>query len=474
MFLSLAKLILLSLVCVGFVTFAWVTAYRLTREHEHPQIRRWLLPWSLKGLLVPLLIWAAMNFGLSFELQPFMPKLQVAQSAGRWFPVFLAYVALGFFAISTYWTALTLGWIIYRAGRGLGLDGDTRDHFRGLCLTSLIGMSLPAIGILWLGGWMGLGLAALAFLMPVAGYAPAILHEKKTPPMYAKATARMKFGKYAEAEEEVIHQLEKCEDDVEGWLMLADLYANHFSDLPEAEQTILELCDQPRTNPAQLAIALHRLADWHLKLAGDPDAARRALQMICDRLPNTHLARVARVRADNLPRTAEEWREQQRNKPVHLTALSDPLDDDTRETTPTMSPAEAIGRVNQLSERLRQSPDDVATREELARVLARQLGKADEAIEQVKLLVDLTGQSPEKKARWLGLIAAWQLDYRHDADSARLVMERLIREHPDSAVAFTARRRLTQMEIEARLRKPRATPRKFRIESDSVQPSEPT
>ena len=67
-----------------------------------------------------------------------------------------------------------------------------------------------------------------------------------------------------------------------------------------------------------------------------------------------------------------------------------------------------------------------------------------------------------------------QLDYRHDADSARLVMERLIREHPDSAVAFTARRRLTQMEIEARLRKPRATPRKFRIESNSVQPSEPT
>lgn len=470
MLLSLAKFILLFLLCLGFVTFAWVTAYRLTREHEHPQIPRWLLPWSVKGLLVPLAIWAAMNFGFSFELQPFMPQVQVAQSAGRWFPVFLAYAAFGFFAISTYWTALTLGWIVCRAG--VGLEGDARVHFRGLCWTSLIGMSLPAVGIFLLGGWMALGLAAMAVLAPIAGYAPAILHQKKTPPMYAKAIARMKFGKYSEAEQEVILQLEKCVDDFDGWLMLADLYANHFNDLPEAEQTILEVCDQPRTNPAQLSIALHRLADWHLKLAGDPDTARRALQVICDRLPGTHLARVARLRADNLPRTAEEWREQQENKPIHLPALGDPLNDPASESAPTLSPAEAIGRVNQLSERLKQNPNDVATREELARVLAGQLGKADEAIDQLQLLVDLPGQPPEKTAHWLGLIAAWQLRYRHDADTARVVMQRLIREHPNTALAFTARRRLTQMEIEAKMRQPGAAPRKIIIEPGPAHPSE--
>lgn len=470
MFASLTKLMLMSLLSIGFVTFGWITAYRLTRDYEHPEIRRWLLPWSVKGLGIPLVIWAAMNFGFTFELQPFLPQVQVAQAAGRWFSAFVTYVALGFFVISTYWTSLTLGWLVWRAR--ISFEGEARDHFRGLCWTSLIGMSLPAVGILWLGGWMGLGLAALALLMPIAGYAPAILHEKKAPPMYAKAIARMKFGKYAEAEAEVIHQLERCEDDFEGWMMLADLYANHFNDLPEAEQAILELCDQPRTNPAQLSIALNRLADWHLKLAGDPDAARRALQVICDRLPNTHLARVARLRAENLPRTAAEWREQQQHKPIHLTALSDPLDDDTVDSTPSMSPADASDRVQQLSERLRQSPDDVSTREELARVLAKQLGKAEEAIEQVKLLLGLPGQPAENRARWLALIAAWQLRYRHDADSARVVMQRLIREHPNTAVAFTARRRLTQMEVDSKLQT-RATPKKFRIETDSPQPSGP-
>ena len=49
---------------------------------------------------------------------------------------------------------------------------------------------LPAAGIVWLGGWMGLGLAATLLLLPIAGYAPAVLQEKKAPPMYARAIAR--------------------------------------------------------------------------------------------------------------------------------------------------------------------------------------------------------------------------------------------------------------------------------------------
>ena len=52
-------------------------------------------------------------------------------------------------------------------------------------------------------------------------YGPSILHVKPTPPMYARAIARMKFGKYSEAELEIIRELEKCEDDFEGWMMLA-------------------------------------------------------------------------------------------------------------------------------------------------------------------------------------------------------------------------------------------------------------
>src|SRR5437899_3435494 len=110
-------------------------------------------------------------------------------------------------------------------------------------------------------------------------------------------------------------------------MMLAELYANHFRDLTEAERTIIEICSQPKTTPSQLSVALHRLADWQLKLGQDPNAARRALQMVCDRLPGTHLAHMARLRMNQLPLTREDLREQQAAKPIPLPALGDKLDE---------------------------------------------------------------------------------------------------------------------------------------------------
>src|SRR4030095_7807750 len=168
------------------------------------------------------------------------------------------------------------------------------------------------IGLIWAGGWLTVGLAIGALFLPIAGYAPSVLHRAKLPPMYSSAISKMNFGKYAEAEWEIIRQLEKWESDSRGWLMLAELYANKFQDLAEAEQIVLEICDQPNATPSQISVALHKLADWHLKLAGDPDAARRALQMICDRLPGTHFARMAQLRSTQLPRTpaaprAQPW-----------------------------------------------------------------------------------------------------------------------------------------------------------------------
>src|SRR2546430_11587326 len=55
----------------------------------------------------------------------------------------------------------------------------------------------------------------------------------------------------SDAELEVLHELEKCEEDFDGWLMLAELYARHFHDLPEADRTIRELCGQPNVTRSE-------------------------------------------------------------------------------------------------------------------------------------------------------------------------------------------------------------------------------
>src|SRR5204862_1678909 len=156
-------------------------------------------------------------------------------------------------------------------------------------------------------------------------YAPSILRTEKIPPMYSRAIARMKFGKYKEAEWEIISQLERCDDDFQGWLMLAGLYAEQFRDVDEAEATVLEICTHPRVTPSQISIALHKLADWYLNLRDDPDAARRALYMICSRLPGSHLAHMAQLRINQLPENAEELREHRQVRPIPLPALSEEL-----------------------------------------------------------------------------------------------------------------------------------------------------
>jgi len=427
---------------------AWVLSYGLTPERRRRQLRRSLILWSVKGLLVPWVIWTLMNLGLSWNLQPFMPQVQAAQNSGSgWFPAYLRVVAVGFFVISSYWTAVTLGWALIEAG--IRSEGDTRAQFKALCLTCFIAMIVPALLVLWIGGGPVLGLAGIALLGPMAGYGANVLRAKKTRPLYARAVARLKFGKYSEAEWEIIHELEKCEDDFEGWMMLADLYANHFNDLPEAEQSILEICDQPKTTPSQLAMALHRLADWHLQRAGDPEAARRDLQMICQRLPGTHLARMAQLRMNQLPGSAAELRQQQSGAPIPLPALSDRIEETPPPAESEQERHQAAEAANTCVEILNRDPNNVAARERLARLFAERLDQPDLGIEQVTLLLDLPDQPDIRRAEWLGLIAACLIRYRHDSEAGRETLERLIREFPKTPQAIAARRRLQLLDTQS-------------------------
>ncbi len=262
----------------------------------------------------------------------------------------------------------------------------------------------------------------------------------------------MNFGKYSEAEWEIINQLEKCDDDFEGWMMMADLYANHFHNLSEAEQTVLEICDQPRTTTSQLSVALHRLADWQLKVAQDPDAARRALQIICDRLHGTHLARMAQLRINQLPATAEDLREEHSAKPIPLPALGANLDEEPPPPGSELDYDNAVELATGLVEKLKEAPNNVGAREKLARLFAEHLNKADLGIEQLSMLLTMPDQSDGKRVEWLSLTAAWHLKYRHDAALGRRYLERIVQEFPQSPQAFAAERRLRLMRAELKVK----------------------
>ena len=469
MWLAPSIVTLLGVFSLALVGVAVGSAYRFAGERDRVKNLRWLLPWSVKGLLVPLALWMVMNLGISWETPAVHAPGAKRAKRRRQLAADLSSdaVVAGLFAISSYWAAVTLGWTLYQANAGLA--GEARSNFRSLCQASLAGMFLPALGLVLLGGWMTLGLGAAIMLLPIVGCAPALLHPKKLPPMYARAVARMQFGKYTEAEWEILRELEKCEDDFDGWLMLAELYATRFNNVAEAEQTILEICDQPQATPAQISVALHRLADWRLKLTGDPEAARRALQVICDRLPGTHLARMAQLRMSQLPRTAEELREQRTPQIIALPALGEILDEAAIESEAALNSNQAAESAKLLAEKLARDPNDTASREKMARVLAGPTGETDRAIEQVELLLGLPGQPDEKRADWLSLMAAWQLKFKHNPDAARQTMERLIRDYPNSPQAFAARRRLNLMDAEFRTHQAKANVVKIRILPDETE-----
>lgn len=438
-----ASLIFIFGTSAGLIAAAGWLSLRLTREARRRELTKWLAAWVSKGFLVPLAIWGLMNLGLSWNLQAFMPDVQAAQNRGSgWASEFIHVLSIGAFILSTYWVAVTLAWVLVRSGREM--PEEPRKDFKTLCRACVLGLSIPAFILLLLGGWTTLGLAGMLVAGPLAWYAPALLNPPKLPPMYARAVARMKFGKYSEAEWEIIHELEKAEDDFEGWMMLAELYAVQFRDLSEAERVVLELCQQPRVTASQLSVALHRLADWQLKVAANPEGCRRALQLIIVRLPGTHLAHMAQLRLNQIPATSEELQQRQNLPPIPLPSLGDQLD------VPPV-PEEALDKAaaaraaNLCVEKLKQDPNNAPAREKLARLFAEQLNRPELGLEQLELLLGMTEPSAPQRAVWLSLMGAWHLKYRHDSQAAQPVLERLIRDFPETPEAFAARRRLEQL-----------------------------
>lgn len=404
--------------------------------------RRSMIEWALKGLAIPLLLWIVFNSGTVRRLPYLMPQIEFALArGGSGVRAFLEVTAGAVFVIGSYWGALTLAWL---AARIAGLVPP--EYQRGLLILGGL-WTLLWLPVFWMTlhfhRGVGTGFAVLLWLVPIVHYTVPTLARPKSVPIYARALARLKMGKYAEAEREVIAQLERCEDDFEGWLLLAELYAHHFHDLAEADRTVRDLCAQPGLPGAQISLALHRLADWHLKLAEDPVAARGALEEICRLLPGTHFDRMARQRIRQLPATRDEWREQREPRPIPLPALKADFDEEAAAVTTKLGRGEAVAEANRCVERLRRDPNQVPARERLARLFAEQLEQPGPGIEQLELLLGLDEPPASKKAEWLALIAAWHLKLRRDPAAARQTLQRLVREYPRTPQALAAQRRIT-------------------------------
>jgi hypothetical protein len=401
----------------------------------------WLfLRWIGTGLLFPFVCWFLFNTGIIGA--PVWPNVApLSAGVGVWWKSFYGPLSCGWFFISSYWAGVTFVWLLWRVGEHV----EERGKFFGICAAWSMLVAPVAGSMILIGGWAVVGMAmmlgALAFVHATLG-----VKQDKLPPSYARAQARISFGKYEEAEIEVIRELEHCEEDFDGWMMLAELYALHFHDLAAADQTIRDLCEQPATTPVQVSIALHRVADWHLKLAHDPIAAREALERICARMPGTHLDKMARQRISRLPASRAELLLEEQGKPLHLPQVPE----EVNAPAVILPREEAALAANQCVAVLERNPDDVAAREKFARLLAESLSDVKTAIDQMELLLAMPKQPKNKRAEWLVTIAGWHARYRGDLETARLVYEEVVRDFPNTTQAFSAQRRINLINLQSR------------------------
>ncbi len=323
--------------------------------------------------------------------------------------------------------------------RGLGQRGGLVGGFGEATLT----VGAVALGALMLAILWGSDIGALPARL-FGSFYDGGSQELPRRPAYSIAEARCKHGQYQEAIAEIQRQLDEFPGDLTGTLMLADIQAAHLHDLPGAVDTLEALIQNPSQSPGDVAVALNRLADLHLRHGADPESARAALERIGQSFPDSEAAHLAAQRLAHLtsPEMLAERQEPHRIHLEHYEQHLGLLEGPPGVHTPVEDPdALAASYV----ERLEAFPADNETRERLAVWYARHYGRLDLTAMQLDELIGQTHARSRDVIRWLNLLADLQAGVGNDAAAARRTLERLIQRFPRSAAADAAQARLMRL-----------------------------
>ncbi len=266
-------------------------------------------------------------------------------------------------------------------------------------------------------------------------------------PAYSIARAHQKKGQYLEAVAAIHKQLERFPTDLEGQLLLAEIQAENLKDLPAAESTIEGLCAQPGHAPQNIAFALYSLADWHLKIAQDGEAARRNLQKIVDQFPDSEFAvgaahRLAHLASTELLLTPHDQKKFVVSEGVrNLGLVRDQEHLKPTETDPAQEAAECV-------KHLEQHPLDNEVRERLAVLYADHYGRLDMATAELEQMIAQPNQPAKLVVHWLYLLADLQIRSGADFETVQQTLQRIVDRAPNLAAAEIARNRLALLKLE--------------------------
>lgn len=267
-------------------------------------------------------------------------------------------------------------------------------------------------------------------------------------PYYSVALTKRKLNQPQAAIAEVRAQLARFPRDFEGVMLLAGIQAEDLKDLPAAELTLDKFCDSFGAPPKQVAAAMNQLADWHLKLARDTDAARAALEKVVARFPDTELSLQAEQRIAHLGDPAKIALMAHDRQP---TAVPDGVKNvGLLKSSASLQPQDMDpGQQAALYvKHLEQHPLDAEVREKLAIIYADHYQRLDLATDELKQLIEHPNQPAKRVAHWLNLLADLQIHHGADYDTVRRTLELVVERFANSATADRARARLAHLKLE--------------------------
>ncbi len=273
--------------------------------------------------------------------------------------------------------------------------------------------------------------------------------EVEPKPFYSVFRTLRAKGKYQDALAEVRRQLDRFPTDFEGLMFLAELQAENLNDLPGAEITIHRLCAQPGHPPKNIAFALNRLADLHLNLHKDRDAAQKDFEKIIELLPDTEMALQAAQRIGHLAGAAFLLEAHDRPRiQVKKGVENLGLQRENGRLKPPEINHEQVAA--DYVEHLKRHPLDTQVREKLAVIYAGHYHRLDLAEEQLQQLIQQPNQPSKLVVHWLNVLADLQVQEGADIGRVAETLQRIVDNYPDVAAAGTARRRLDTLKLELR------------------------
>lgn len=297
------------------------------------------------------------------------------------------------------------------------------------------------LGILW-----APHLGAL-IAKPLTSFYDGGEQEVEERPFYAIARAKQKRGRYTDAIAEVRKQLNRFPEDYEGWMFLAEIYANDLKDLEAAQECVEEILRHTDHAARNVVFALNRAADWHLSMAADRAAAQQRLQEIIARFPDTEFAHSAEQRLAHL--TTDQMLAEQKERPRLIVTHHEEnigLMGQVADPRPPEEDPEAAA--SRLARRLVDYPQDVEAREELAKLYADHYRRIDLAAGQVEELIAASGAGQKEITRWLNMLADFHVRVDQDQKAAEAALRRVMALFPKTAVAAQAENRIAYLGTE--------------------------